>query len=154
MEHAPYLTVTPALCTVLSNYTLRGGALLVSGSYLGEESSFHAPSQFLLRDVLHAENDGYITDWSEQGVSGLGITLDLPRWLNPEQYAVTRPEILCPTDGAFSPFAYEHSCHSAAVAYRGDYRSVVLGFPFEAIRSKADRHLVMSSLLDFLTGRQ
>lgn len=154
MEHIPYLTATPALCTVLNNYTQRGGALLVSGSYLGEESAFHTPSQFLLRDVLHAENGGHITDWSEQGVCGLGITLDLPRWLNPEQYAVTRPEILLPTDGAFSPFAYEHSYHSAAVAYRGDYRSVVLGFPFEAIRSKTDRHLVMSSLLDFLTGRQ
>ena len=154
MSHAPYLTVTPALCTALNSYTLRGGALLVSGSYLGEESTYHAPSQFLLRDILHAENGGYIDDWGEQGVTGLGTTLDLPRWLNPEQYAVTRPEVLRPADGAFSPFAYEHSRHSAAVAYRGDYRSVVLGFPFEAIRSQADRHLVMVSLLHFLTGRQ
>jgi hypothetical protein len=58
---------------------------------------------------------------------------------------------LIPTNGAFTPFVYELSNRSAAVAYSGDYRSVLLGFPFEAIRSSRDRDLVMISLLDFLT---
>ena len=154
LNHAPYLAVTPAMYTILSNYTKQGGALMVSGSYLGEESKTHAPTQALLRDVLHAETDGYITNWSEQGISGLGTTLEIPRWINPEQYPVTRPEVLLPTDGAFTPFIYEHSRCSAAVAYSGSYRSILMGFPFEAIRSSRDRDLVMVSLLEFLTSKQ
>lgn len=154
MKHAPYLAVTPTMYTLLNNYAKQGGALMLSGSYLGEESQYHAPTQSLLHNVLHAEADGYISDWSEQGIRGLGTILDIPRWINPEHYPVTRPEVLTPTSGAFTPFVYEHSQRSAAVAYSGSHRSVLMGFPFEAIRSARDRDLVMLSLLEFLTQKQ
>lgn len=154
IKHTPYFAVTPAMYTILYNYTKQGGALLLSGSYLGEESRTHAPTQALLSEVLHAKEGGYIDDWSEQGISGLGTILEIPRWINPEHYPVTRPEIMNPTNGGFTPLVYEHSRRSAAVAYSGNYRSILMGFPFEAIRSQHDRDLVMTSLLDFLTGRQ
>ena len=146
-----YYAVTPAMNAIISSYTKQGGALLVSGSYLGEESQSIPCTQALLHDVLHARYETSITDWNEQGIIGLGTTMDIPRWINPEHYPVTRPEVLIPTNGAFTPFVYELSNRSAAVAYSGDYRSVLLGFPFEAIRSSRDRDLVMISLLDFLT---
>lgn len=154
MQRPKYYNVTPALHTILASYTQQGGALLVSGSYLGEESQTLPASQALLTNVLHARYEGSINDWSEQGVYGFGTTLEIPRWINPEQYPVTRPEVLVPTGGAFTPFIYEQSYRSAAVAYKGAYRSVVLGFPFEALRSQYDRDLTMMSLLDFLTGKQ
>ena len=146
-----YYAVTPAMNAILSSYTKQGGALLVSGSYLGEESQSRPCTQTLLHDVLHASYESSITDWLEQGINGLGTTFEIPRWINPEHYPVTRPEVLNPTDGAFTPFVYEHSRRSAAVAYSGAYRSILLGFPFEAIRSPRDRDLVMISLLNFLT---
>ena len=152
--HTPYLAVTPAMHAILTSYTKQGGALMISGSYLGEESQTNASTQSLLRDVLHADTGGHITEWSEQGICGLGTTLEIPRWINPEHYPVTRPEVLNPTDGAFTPFVYEHSRRSAAVAYEGSYRSILMGFPFEAIRSSRDRDLVMLSLLHFLTGKK
>jgi hypothetical protein len=67
---------------------------------------------------------------------------------------VTRPEVLVPVDDAFTPLVYEHSRRSAAVAYSGVYRSFLMGFPFEAIRSAHDRNLIMTSILDFLTREQ
>ena len=149
-----YYAVSPAMTAILSSYTRQGGALLMSGSYLGEESRSRQCTQSLLRDVLHARYESSITDWDEQAVYGLGTTMDLPRWINPEHYPVTRPEVMTPTDDAFTPFIYERSHSSAAVAYSGSYRSVLLGFPFEALRSRYDRDLVMISLLDFLMGRQ
>ena len=149
-----YYNVTPAMHTILANYTRQGGALLVSSSYLGEESQSMAATQALLADVLHARYEGSITQWDEQGICGLGTTMEIPRWINPEQYPVTRPEVFSPTGSAFTPLVYEQSRRSAAVAYRGAYRSVLLGFPFETIRSQYDRDRVMLSLLDFLTGRQ
>lgn len=153
LSRPAYWNVTPAMYALLSEYTSRGGALLVSGSYLGEESKLMPSAQFLLSEVLHAKCEGYVADWSEQGVCGLNRVFDIPRWVNPEHYAVTRPEVLSPiSDKAFTPFVYEHSRFSASVAYEGSYRSVTLGFPFESIRSAQDRNLVMSSLLQFLTG--
>ena len=150
MRHTPYVVVTSSLYMRLRDFTQQGGALLVSGSYLGEESLRHAPAHSLLHEVLHAAGSGHVADWSEQGIHGLGTILEIPRWINPEHYPVLHPEMLSPIDGAFTPFVYEQSRSSAAVAYRGDYRSVVLGFPFEAIRSASDRDLVMASLLHFL----
>ncbi len=151
VEHPDYHAVTPAMYAILNHYTRQGGALMVSGSYLGEESKTNATAKALLNKVLHAEEAGYITDWSEQGISGFGTVLEIPRWINPEHYPVTRPEVLVPTDDAFIPLVYEHSRCGAAVAYSGVYRSVLLGFPFEAIQSARDRDLVMISLLHYLT---
>ena len=152
MPHPAYLAITPAMYALLNHYAKQGGALLISGSYLGEESRTNAVTEELLENILHAEQRGYVTDWSEQSITGLGTTLEIPRWINPEQYAVTRPEVFAPLDDAFTPLIYEHSHRSAAVAYSGLHRSILLGFPFEAIRSACDRDLVMSSLLEFLTG--
>lgn len=149
-----YYNVTPAMHTILANYTRQGGALLISASYLGEESQSMAATQALLAEVLHARYEGCITRWDEQGICGLGTTMEIPRWINPEQYPVTHPEVFSPIGSAFTPLVYEYSRRSAAVAYRGAYRSVLLGFPFEAIRSQCDRDRMMLSLLDFLTGRQ
>ena len=149
-----YYNVTPALYAILSNYTHQGGALLVSGSYLGEESLRTLSSKELLKNVLHADFEGCISNWEEQVVCGLGLTLEIPRWINPEQYPVVHPEILTPLGGAFTPFVYGYSRNSAAVAYNGNYRSVVLGFPFEAIRSQCDRDVVMLSLLDYLNKKE
>ena len=153
IAHAPYLAITPSLYAILSHYANQGGALLLSGSYLGEESQSHAPTKALLTGIFHADEEGYIADWSEQGIYGLGSTLEIPRWINPEHYAVTRPEIVVPIDDAFTPLIYEHSHRSAAVAYSGNHRSILMGFPFEAIRSSYDRDLVMISFLHFLTEK-
>ena len=154
VKRPTYYVIGAAMQKLLADYARNGGALLVSGAYIGEESQTLPSARTLMLQVLHAEYDGYIDDWSEQGVVGLGTTLDIPRWMNPEQYPVVRPEVLKPRDGAFVPFCYEHSQRGAAVAYSGDYRSVLLAFPFEAIRSERDRDLVMTSLLNFLTGKQ
>ena len=153
MEHPDYHIITPTMYAILNHYTKQGGGLMMSGSYIGEESQTNATTKALLKNVLHAEEAGYITDWSEQSIFGLGTTLEIPRWINPEHYPVTRPEVLTPIGDAFTPLVYEHSRRSAAVAYSGFYRSFLMGFPFEAIRSARDRDLVMISILDFLTQK-
>ena len=153
IEHPEYQVITPVMYAILGHYVKQGGALLVSGSYLGEESRANATTKALLNNVLHAKEMGCIADWSEQGICGLGTTLEIPRWVNPEQYAVTRPEVFMPIGDAFTPLVYEHSRRNAAVAYSGRYRSLLLGFPFEAIRSAHDRDLVMSSVLKFLVEK-
>jgi len=39
------------------------------------------------------------------------------------------------------------------IAYKGNYRTFVLGFPFESIQSEADRATIMAGILGFFTQR-
>ena len=42
---------------------------------------------------------------------------------------------------------------SAAVAYKGnDYRTFVMGFPFESIKEEASRTAIMASILRFFNA--
>ena len=82
-------------------------------------------------------------------INGLNLTLSIPRQANENFYAVTSPNCLIPTSNAFSVFAYSPGKESAAIAYKGDYRTFVLGFPFESIQSEAQRATVMASILQF-----
>jgi len=69
---------------------------------------------------------------------------------NPLTYAVSRADRLTPADGAFAALAYSLSNASAAVAYNGnDYRTFVMGFPFESISDEALRAKIMASVLQF-----
>ena len=50
---------------------------------------------------------------------------------------------------------YATNNQSAAVAYNGsDYRSVVMGFPFETILDAEQRHSLMEGVLDFLSSKK
>ena len=66
-------------------------------------------------------------------------------------YAVTAPDCIVPVAPAFSVFTYHPGKQSAGVAYRGDYRTFVMGFPFESIEKETDRNAIMASILQFLT---
>lgn len=153
VQHPDYSTVTPALLRQLTRHTQRGGHLLVSGSYLGIESTYNSSARDLLHDVLHGRYDDSVTQYEETHIHGLeNLTIQIPRWVGPERYGVPAPEVLKPDTESFTPFVYDLSHRSAAVAYKGkNYRSVCLGFPFESIHSVRDRHIVMMSLLKFLT---
>ena len=85
IARSSYYNVGPAMYTILAAYTMQGGALMVSGSYLGEESLSMPSVQALLNQVMHANYNGAISDWSVQSISALGTTLEIPRWINPEQ---------------------------------------------------------------------
>lgn len=44
---------------------------------------------------------------------------------------------------------YPENNLSAGVAYEGAYKTLVLGFPFEAIRTEAEREALMNAVLAF-----
>ena len=53
----------------------------------------------------------------------------------------------------FPVFTYAPGNQSAGIAYKGNYRTFVLGFPFESILSEADRAIVMAGILGFFTQK-
>jgi hypothetical protein len=80
----------------------------------------------------------------------MGTTFDIYRTINEEHYAATSPDVLHPVGSAFCALLYGDG-RGASVAYDGrDYKSFVMGFPFECITSYSKRQAVMRGILSFL----
>ena len=77
------------------------------------------------------------TDGDKIAVQGLGRTFTLPRLPNEQDYPVTSPDCILPMSPAFPVMTYATGNASAAVAYQGsDYRTFIMGFPFEVSGKK------------------
>ena len=70
--------------------------------------------------------------------------------LNAESYVVESPDAIESADkDAYTVMRYPENNLSAGVAYEGAYKTLVLGFPFEAIRTEAEREALMNAVLAF-----
>ena len=145
-----YQTFPKALRDQLKAYTSQGGALLVSGSYIGRDMRLPADRDFLA-NVLKCQYGGTNTDSLESDtIQGLGLTFTFHRQLNDRHYAAQHPDNLLPVAPAYSAMVYRDE-QSACVAYGGnDYRVLTIGFPFECIREEQTRATIMRGLLAFL----
>ena len=144
-----YKTFTPRMQERLAAYAQTGGALLVSGSYIGSDMASDVERQFL-ENVFHLQLAGTQMHNTNPLINGLGTQLEIYRTLNEDHYAATSPEIIQPTGQAFPAMTYQDQT-SAAVAYQGQiYNSFVMGFPFECIISSSKRASIMSGILKFL----
>lgn len=153
---------TPAAERILRRYAAEGGALFVSGSnavsdiWTAEE--YDDNDKAFAREVLHCEleddaasNNGAVTAVSSKAkIAGAYRFHTTP---SPESYCVESPAALRPSDrGAFAVMRYEDSGGIAGVAYDGCGRTMVLGFPFETLKSESERDTLMKSVADFLTA--
>jgi hypothetical protein len=134
----------------LQAFTSQGGALLVSGSYIGRDMRQPADQAFLA-SLLKCQYGGTNTDSLESDtIQGLGLTFTFHRQLNERHYAAQHPDNLLPVAPAYSAMAYRDE-QSACVAYSGnDYRALTIGFPFECIREEQMRAIIMRGILAFL----
>lgn len=144
-----YKSFSPKMQRLLKNYTRGGGRLFVSGSYVGSDMRSDSEREFL-NDVLKTNNFGETPSRFYTNIDGMGTTFDIYRTINEEHYAATSPDVLHPVGSAFCALLYGDG-RGASVAYDGrDYKSFVMGFPFECITSYSKRHAVMRGILSFL----
>ena len=143
----------------IENLTRVGGSVLVSGAYVGSDlwepvydfdidtalnADYFEPGKKFAQEVLHYRwmtNNAAVTG----EVKGVQNPLGLPyrsrfifnTQLNDQVYCVESPDGLNPVgDGAYTVFRYAENNISAGVAYQGDYKTVVLGFPVEALETQ------------------
>jgi hypothetical protein len=144
-----YKTFTPHMQRLLRAFTRNGGALMVSGAYMGSDMTADEERRFMA-DVLKCSYAGKdsIADETVSGLSSSPFTFY--RMLNERHYAAVWPDILYPVVGATAMMAYADG-QSAAVGYQGrDYRSLAMGFPFECIKDEHHRAAVMRQILQYL----
>lgn len=147
--HAYYKTFSSPMQRLLTAYCQTGGNLFVSGSYIGSDMSTSQGNREFTEKVLKYGYQPISTDNRSPRINGLGLSLSIPRLPNEQTYSVTAPDCIVPVSPAFSVFAYAPGNQSAGIAYKGDYCTFVLGFPFESIQSDTDRAKVMAAVLRF-----
>ena len=137
----------------LSAFARDGGSLLVSGAYVGSDLQSKEERGFAENVLKYCFDGTADADVSEE-ITGLGLQIPVFLHPNEEHYAAVHPDAIRPTDkAAFPAFAYSNG-QPAGIAYRGErYSTLVMGFPFECIRSEHTRAWAMSAFLRFLLGR-
>ena len=134
-----------------------GGNLLVSGSNIATDL-FDAPGvteegMNFAKDVLkykwmteYAAKSGKVVSVANPYVKTSRV-VHFPQYLNNVTYSVESPDALVPScKEAYTIFRYADNNISAGVAYKGDYKTVCLGFPLE-IASNSNN--VISDILKF-----
>lgn len=151
-----YKTFSSPMQRVLMAYCLSGGNLLVSGAYVGSDMSTSQGDREFTRNLLkYGYGNSLQTTGNDIRIQGLGRTFSIPRLPNEQAYPVTAPDCILPVPPAFPVMTYSTGNVSAATAYQGkDYRTFVMGFPFESIEEEADRNAIMASILQFLGERK
>lgn len=148
-----YKTFSSAMQRIITSYCQSGGNLFVSGAYVGSDMSGTQGNREFTEKILKYGYQNSMTDKSSNRINGLGRTITIPRVPNETSYAVPAPNCIVPVDTAFPVFTYVPGNQSAGIAYKGNYRTFVLGFPFESIQSEADRATIMAGILGFFTQR-
>ena len=160
---------TAGLQNALRQFTAAGGNVLMSGSYVGSDlwdnaaGNNDADGQRFARDVMgfewlngRASLDGTLmtVDSPVEGLSAQG-DWDFVNKLNDKQYAVESPDAIRASDSqGFTWMRYGENGLPAGIASdRGNYRTVVLGFPLEAMTYGSERTNLMQRILDYLNER-
>ena len=156
-----YKTFSPVLQHALTDYCTQGGNLFVSGAYIGTDlwDNRLTPSQESDRKFA---TDLLKYSWRAGQAARCGQVKSVPspfenlkgnytyhNELNAESYAVESPDAIEPTKGAYTIMRYTENNLSAGIAYRGSYKTIVLGFPFETIRTEEERNELMDNILQF-----
>lgn len=151
---------TPDARKAITEYCQNGGSLFVSGAYVGtdlwDNGSIDNEEISFATDVLKYKwrtNLAAITGTFKSVASPFTMLSGVYNWyneLNEESYVVESPDGIEPaSDDAFTVFRYSENNLSAGVAYKGKYKTFVLGVPFESVKSQESRDQLMCSVLNF-----
>lgn len=167
-----YKTFPPEMMQKLTEYTAKGGKLLISGAYIGSDNCIlpsmddeegttkpRSDNSQWLSQTLHVSWSGTIKTDTIQDINGLGLdNLHIYKTPNADHYCVQFADKLSPTSDAFcamqygdgSPAAVAFDGHQTSMASRQVSRTFVMGFPFESIMDKPIRAVIMKGILAFL----
>ena len=160
-----YKTFSQPMQEAITAYCNQGGNIIVSGAFVGTDlwdnrltTSEEADKKFAT-DVLK-----YKWRVGQAALKGKVKSVASPfpmltgnytyhNELNEESYVVEAPDAIEPASkDAYTVMRYSENNLSAGVAYQGDYKTYIMGFPFETIRTEAERETLMKAILTFFNS--
>ena len=155
-----YAAFPPGFRAALTGFCKSGGRLFVSGAYVGTDlfAGMKTDSTKIrfAKEILHMT---WVTDHAARTGKVFSVSpsfLAPDEWtafrpdLDREMYGVESPDALAPANGAKLVLRYAENQFGAATAFKGEYRVVVFGFPFETIAEAGKRNEVMRAVVNFL----
>ena len=160
-----YKTFSQPMQEAITAYCNQGGNIIVSGAFVGTDlwdnrlaTPEEADKKFAT-DVLK-----YKWRVGQAALKGKVKSVASPfpmltgnytyhNELNEESYVVEAPDAIEPASkDAYTVMRYSENNLSAGVAYQGDYKTYIMGFPFETIRTEAERETLMKAILTFFNS--
>ena len=161
-----FKTFSKPLQDAITAYCGKGGNIFVSGAFVGtdlwdnrlaasEETDKKFASEVLKYKwrVGQAARQGKVKSVASPFPMLTG-NYTYHHELNGDSYVVEAPDAIEPaTKDAYTVMRYSESNLSAGVAYQGNYKTYVLGFPFETIRTACEREALMNAILTFFENK-
>ena len=159
-----FKTFPAELQQTITAYCNQGGNVLVSGAYVGtdlwDNGEVNVQDLDFAKKVLK-----YNWRTGQASVTGEVKSVQSPfrmisghyefyNELNEHSYVVESPDAIEPADPAcFTIYRYSENNLSAGVAYKGKYKTCVLGFPIETLKSDEQRDKLMADILLFMSSK-
>ena len=162
-----YKTFSQPMQEAITAYCSQGGNIFVSGAFVGTDlwdnrlaTSEEADKKFAT-DVLK-----YKWRVGQAALKGNVKSVASPfpmltgnytyhNELNEESYVVEAPDAIEPASkDAYTVMRYSENNLSAGVAYQGNYKTYIMGFPFETIRTEGERETLMNAILTFFNSKK
>ena len=161
-----FKTFSQPMQEAITAYCGQGGNIFVSGAYVGTDlwDNRLAPAQEsdkkFATEVLkykwrvgQAATEGKVKCVASP-FPALSGNYTYHNELNADSYVVESPDAIEPaTKDAYTVMRYSENNLSAGVAYKGDYKTCILGFPFEALRTASEREALMNAILTFFSEK-
>lgn len=150
----PYKTFSPSMQEALTNYTAKGGKIFASGSYIASDMQSAEEKAFVNKvlkiDYAGIDRDSLAlrTDSLTDNITFSNTPTSVYRHVNSKHYASVSSDIITPANKGAATIMTYPSGQSAAVKSQD---TVILGFPFECIKSRKDRIAIMLQIMDYLT---
>lgn len=156
--HTHSYTIYPAdLQQLLINYTKTNGKIIITGAYVGSDITQKKDKtemlfaqntlKYKLRVPQASVNTKTVDVFSSKKRQQEFVCHTQP---NPTQYAVQQVDAIQPTDKNSSVLLrYTENNTAAAIGYKGKYKTIISGFPFEALTTATQQLELMRLFLNY-----
>ncbi|GBU08006.1 xanthan lyase [Bacteroidales bacterium] len=156
-----FKTFPQAMQDIIKGYCQQGGSIIVSGAYvasdLWDRDDACSKDKSFAMDVLKYQwrtQQAAVTGRVKSVASPFAIagSYAFNSQLNDQSYIVEAPDGIEPAgEGSHTIFRYSENNISAGIAFAGQYKTCILGFPIEALKTEKERIQIMQSIISFIS---
>ncbi len=154
-----YQIFTEEIIDELKRFLNRGGGLFISGAHIAGDAYFNGQDSAIAKlfkykwRTSNASRKGNFY-FSDPAFFNTEVQFKFNTTYNKQIYTVEGADALEPIDSnAYTLLRYSENNMSAGIIYKGKYKIVALGFPFETIISESERDLIMKKILTNLHNK-
>ena len=158
LNRTEFSVFTPEIIKKIEYIANNNGNIFLSGAYIGTDftENKNVTAEKFAADILHykwrtnfASKSGQVnsTDYAKNYFNG---QWNFNTSLDNKIYMVEAPDGIEPVgENAITSFRYGDTNVSAGVIYKGEYKVIALGFPFETIKNEVEKNNLMKQVIRF-----